>query len=96
MHPQTHIPNHLNDLDKRAGGDIWRLLNRKIWLPKSLYTALPYLYIGLGSYAIFATLLLKHWTWIIPYFLLFGIICLHAGLIVATLRWRNRKDTGEQ
>ena len=67
-----------------------RLLLRKIWLPRSAYAALPYLYIFLGLYSMLAALYLGHWSWIIPYLVLIGVGCVHAGAIVLSMRWRQR------
>lgn len=73
------------------------ILLRKIWLPRSTYTALPYLYILLGLYAIVAALYLRHWSWIVPYLVMVGIGCVHAGAAVLSLRWRHRrKDSGRR
>ena len=68
---------------------IWQILNRKIWLPRTIYTALPFVYIGLGLYAMTSALFMTHWSWIVPYFMIIGVVCLHAGLLIATMRWRN-------
>ncbi|HJP05678.1 MAG: hypothetical protein QF789_09575 [Gammaproteobacteria bacterium] len=91
MYPQAHIPHPSSELDHPAANKFRLLPLRKIWLPKGLYTILPVLYIGLGLYAISAALLLSQWTWIIPYILISGIVCLHAGTLIAVMRRRNRK-----
>jgi hypothetical protein len=85
------MPSQVNELNGGTRARIWQMLNRKIWLPKSLYTALPFLYLGLGAYAIGTALFIAHWSWIVPYFMIAGIACLHAGMVIATLRWKNRK-----
>ena len=64
---------------------------RKIWLPRSAYAALPYLYVFLGAYAMAAALFLSHWSWIVPYLVLLGIGCVHTGAILLSLRWKNRR-----
>ena len=92
MHQQVQIPSSTTPPNSRTKKSIWQILNHKIWLPKSIYAALPLIYIGLGIYAIVAALFLSHWSWIVPYFLILGFICLHAGLLVATMRWRNRRN----
>ena len=92
MQPRAQISIQRTEPNTCTNSGIWQILNRKIWLPKIVYAALPLLYIGLGIYAIGAALFLSHWSWIVPYFLILGIICLHAGMIVAALRWRNRKN----
>jgi hypothetical protein len=72
---------------------IWQFLNRKIWLPDKLYSALPYLYLGLGACGIGAALFMDHWSWIVPYFMIVGIGCLHTGMVIATLRWKHRRTS---
>jgi len=72
---------------------VWQFLNRKIWLPNSIYSCLPYLYLGFGTYAIGAALFMTHWSWIVPYFMIMGIGCLHTGMVIATLRWKHRKPS---
>jgi hypothetical protein len=96
MREQVQNTNQATEINSRASNKLWQALNRKIWLPKGVYTALPFLYIGLGIYAVGAALFLRHWSWIVPYFLILGIVCLHAGMLVATMRWRNRRNKGSQ
>lgn len=67
------------------------LLLRKIWLPRSVYAALPGLYIFLGVYAIAAALYLHHWSWIVPYLALLGICCLHVGAALVSMRLRRHR-----
>ena len=64
------------------------LLARKIWLPKILYAALPYFYLLAGIGAIVATIYIGHWTWILPYYLIFSAACLHMGILI----YRRRKS----
>lgn len=64
---------------------------RKLWLPRILYEALPYLYISLGVAALASALYAPGWTWILPYLVLIGLACLHAGLAIVTLRYRFRR-----
>lgn len=63
------------------------LLSRKIWVPKLLYAALPYFYISSGIAALFASLYIGHWTWILPHYLFFAAACLHMGVMI----YRRRK-----
>lgn len=93
MRPRVHISGPSGELERPAPGKLRLLLLRRIWLPKSLYTLLPFLYIGLGVYALAAALTLNHWTWIVPYILIFGIVFLHAGALIAAMRWRNRNGS---
>ena len=72
-----------------------RMLLRKLWLPRFLYEALPYIYISCGVLALLSAAFAPGWTWILPYAILIGLICLHAGLAIATMRFRfrtRRKD----
>lgn len=66
------------------------LLSRKIWLPKALYSSLPYFYLFTGIGALLATLYISHWLWILPHYLLFSAACLHMGVLV--FRRRHRRD----
>jgi hypothetical protein len=70
-----------------------RLFSRKIWLPKILYSALPWFYIGSGIAAFLATLYISAWFWILPHYLLFSVACVHLGLLI--YRRRQRHDAGE-
>ena len=69
---------------------IRQLLFRRLWLPKILYEALPYLYIVLGVTALGSAMFTPDWTWILPWAILIGLICLHAGLALVALRYRIR------
>jgi len=71
---------------------IHKLLLRRLWLPKLIYEALPYLYIACGLVALGSAIHTPDWTWILPWAILVGLICLHAGLALATLRYRIRRD----
>ena len=75
----------------RDSGRLRNLATRKIWLPRSAYAALPYLYIFLGIYAMTAALFLRNWSWIVPYLVLIGVGCVHAGAYVLSLRFRHRR-----
>ena len=82
----------------KAGGElgkkIRKILFRKLWLPRIVYEALPYLYILVGICTLISGVYLPEGTWILPYLVLLGLVCLHAGLGVATLRYRysRRRD----
>ncbi len=66
------------------------ILLRRLWLPRFVYEALPYLYIACGLVALVSATYVPDWTWIVPWAILIGLICLHAGLALATLRYRLR------
>jgi len=70
-----------------------RLISRKIWLPKLLYNALPWFYVGSGIAAFLATLYISEWFWVLPHYVLFSAACVHLGLLI--YRRRQRHDTGE-
>ena len=91
MYHDIDIPSPRAVASGGGQNPVGKILQRRIWLPKTLYVLLPYLYLGVGIYALGAALLLSHWSWIVPYFLLVGLICLHAGLIIAAMRWRHRQ-----
>ncbi|MFW2403143.1 MAG: hypothetical protein ACN4GT_00165 [Gammaproteobacteria bacterium] len=68
-----------------------QLLFARLWLPRIVYEALPYLYIVLGVTALGSAMFTPDWTWIFPWAMLIGLICLHAGLALVTLRYRIRR-----
>lgn len=68
------------------------LLTRKIWLPKPVYTALPYFYILVGLLALAATVYINEWFWVVPHWILFSAACLHMGLLICRRRHRTHKD----
>ncbi len=72
-------------------GRLRRILLRKLWLPRGVYEALPYAYIGLGLTALASAIYLPGWTWVLPYLALIGLGCLHAGLALIALRYRFRR-----
>ena len=65
------------------------LLSRKIWIPKFLYAALPYFYVGSGVAALLASLYIGHWLWILPHYLFFAAACLHMGIMIYRRRHRR-------
>ncbi len=62
------------------------LLQKKIWLPKLVYDCLPYFYLTAGFAALFATLYIREWFWILPHYLLFSAACLHLGFAIRARR----------
>jgi len=73
-------PVHARGIAERRGSQ--PLLWRRLWLPKVLYTLLPFFYIGAGIAALLATIYISAWFWILPHYLLFSIACLHLGVII--------------
>ena len=98
MRIDTHINAHERETQDTTGKRIRRLLFRKLWLPRFLYEALPYIYISCGLVALIAAAFAPDWTWILPYVILIGLVCLHAGLAIATMRvrFRKRRDKSAQ
>lgn len=75
--------------DATARREFWSLLWRRIWLPKALYGALPFFYIGAGVLAFLATIYISEWFWVLPHYLLFSVGCLHLGFIIFRRRHRH-------
>ena len=72
-------------------------INRKVWLPKALYVALPYFYLVAGIAAFLATLYISSWLWVLPHYLLFSAACLHLGVLVLRRRRRpNKRFDGQE
>jgi hypothetical protein len=69
------------------------LILRKIWLPKLIYTALPWFYVASGIGAFLATLYISKWFWVLPHYVLFSVACLHLGVHI--FRRRNRRPVDE-
>ena len=72
--------------------DNGRLADRKIWLPKLVYDALPYFYLIAGIAALLATLYISDWFWVLPHYLLFSAACLHLGVRVFRRRYRRSRQ----
>ncbi len=77
---------------QQATRDTGSLLSRKVWLPKVLYSVLPYFYLVSGLGAIVATMYIGHWSWILPHYILFSAACLHMGILIYRRRSRVRND----
>ena len=69
------------------------LLSKKIWLPKSLYAALPFFYIFAGASALAATLYIGNWYWVLPHYLFFSAACLHMGVMIYRRRIRRAEES---
>ena len=68
------------------------LASKKLWLPKLLYDLLPYFYLTSGFVALFATLYISEWFWVLPHYLLFSAACIHMGLAVFKRRRSPKSD----
>lgn len=64
--------------------------SRKIWLPNVVYESVPYFYILAGFAALFATLYINAWYWVVPHWILFTALCLHAGTRIIYKRYKYR------
>jgi hypothetical protein len=76
----------------RFAASLRRLLLCRVWLPPRLYAAIPVLYLAAGAGALWSALYLPGWTWVLPYVLLFAMVCLHVGFTIASARSRSRQD----
>ncbi|HHQ15178.1 MAG TPA: hypothetical protein ENK16_09110 [Chromatiales bacterium] len=91
-----HIGTTLKNPERRRSRGKWtarlrRILLTKLWLPRIVYELIPAVYILLGVGALASALYGRGWTWIVPYLVLIGVGCLHAGLAIAGLRYRFRR-----
>lgn len=68
-----------------------RMLARKIWLPKSLYSAVPFFYLVCAACALLATLYIAEWFWLLPSYLLFSFACVHMAVFVFRRRRKKSK-----
>lgn len=88
-------PARLSD-SQQANRDTGKILSRKLWLPKVLYNALPYFYLFAGLTALFATLYISSWFWLLPYYLLFSAACLHMGILIYRRRHKDNEDSEQR
>ncbi len=70
-----------------------KIATRKIWLPRLVYDCLPYFYLTAGFAALFATLYISEWFWVLPHYLLFSAACLHLAVLVLRRRAQRPGDT---
>jgi len=70
---------------------IARLIKRKVWLPRTLYTLIPLFYLISGAIALASAIWLPGWSWILPYALLGAGICLHAAIAISLMRLKSSK-----
>ena len=76
--------------------DAVSIASHRIWLPKLLYDCLPYFYLSAGFAALFATLYIGDWFWVLPHYIIFSAACLHLGTAVYRRRRRSRKDAADR
>lgn len=91
-----HIPVTLSIRRTRRHA-LASLLFWRIWLPRWLYAALPYLYLLLGTLALVSGLFLPEPGWAVPYLLLISLAGLHGGAALLALRrrWHRRRRQWE-
>lgn len=77
--------------DGRARSILRRILHRRLWLPRTLYAAIPWIYLGAGAGSLLGGLFLPETAWIVPYLILLGLVLSHAAASVASMRHRFRK-----
>jgi len=58
------------------------LASKKLWLPKLLYDLIPYFYLTSGFAALFATLYISDWFWVLPHYLLFSAACIQMAFVI--------------
>jgi hypothetical protein len=75
-----------------AGSRRSSILLRPIWLPRAIYAAVPWVYLASGTGCLFGALYLPDGSWILPYLGLSGVACLHASIVVASLRRPRAPD----
>ncbi|MEM8982715.1 MAG: hypothetical protein AAGC71_06790 [Pseudomonadota bacterium] len=66
------------------------ILLRRIWLPRVVYEALPFVYLIAGLAAFLATLYVPEWYWIVPWYVLFACALVHAAIYLLLRRLRSR------
>jgi len=85
-------PHRAGDTAVAAKPDKETALTRKVWLPRVVYVCLPWFYLAAGASALLATIYISHWSWIVPYYLLFSIGCLHLAIVVIGRRRSGRRS----
>jgi hypothetical protein len=72
------------------------IMTRKVWLPRLVYDCLPYFYLSAGFAALFATLYISEWFWVVPHYLLFSAACIHLGVRVYRQRHKRGRTDNPQ
>lgn len=63
-----------------------------IWLPRALYTLIPFIYLLAGLLALLSALYLPGWSWLIPYALLGAGAAIHAATAIGIARFRGSRQ----
>ena len=69
------------------------IATRKIWLPRIIYTLIPFFYLFTGGIALLSALYLPGWGWFIPYGLLAAGISLHVTALIGLARYRGHRNS---
>ena len=89
-------PPHSQNIDFTAAGKATLrtidLIERKIWLPKTVYDSLPWFYLFAGILSLASTLYIGAWYWVLPHYLLFSAACLNLSLIIFRRRTARKKE----
>lgn len=67
-----------------------RAAQRRVWLPRPLYELIPWFYLLAGAAALLATLFVDGWLWVIPFYLIFAVLCLHFAVAIFNMRRAHR------
>ncbi|MEL7310187.1 MAG: hypothetical protein AAFN07_01640 [Pseudomonadota bacterium] len=67
----------------------------RVWLPELIYEALPYCYILIGFSALFTSLYISEWYWVVPHCVLLAGASLHAGASILMKRQQARGGNSE-
>lgn len=88
----TNAASQFTRLSQTQKLGLWavRTARRRVWLPKPLYEFIPWFYLLSGGGALLATLFVDGWLWIIPFYLLFAVICLHLAAAIFNMRRKHR------
>ena len=71
-------------------------LQRKLWLPKLIYSAIPYFYVIAGLAALLATFYIADWFWVLPHYVLFSFASVHIGIMIFRRRRMRRASSREE
>lgn len=89
-----HVAGHPKGLQREVPDSrARRRINRKIWVPKLFYDALPWFYAAAGVAAFSATLYIGDGYWLVPHSLLVSAACVHLALFVFIRRHRGRGES---
>jgi hypothetical protein len=82
----------LNLIPSKLLGNLRHFALEIIWLPRALYTLIPYIYLLAGLLALLSALYLPGWSWLIPYALLGAGAAIHAAAAIGIARFRGSRQ----